>query len=59
VKVRLGDRVEAGMQVAELHVNSGKHLDEAIEKVRASLVIDDQGPGESELIHDRIRSGEE
>jgi hypothetical protein len=58
MKVRLGDRIEAGMHVAELHVNRREHLEEAIGKVRTSLVIDDQIPRASELIYDRIKSGE-
>jgi thymidine phosphorylase len=58
MKVRLGDRIEAGMQVAELHVNRREHLEEAIGKVRTSLAIDEQIPRASELIYDRIRSGE-
>lgn len=58
MKVRLGDRIEAGMVVAELHVNRRKHLEEAMEKVHGSLVVDERNPQPSKLIYDRIRSGE-
>ncbi|MBT8347788.1 MAG: thymidine phosphorylase [Desulfofustis sp.] len=59
VKVRLGDRIEAGMPVAELHVNRRDHLEAAVEKVRGSLTVDDQIPRAPELIYARIRSREE
>ena len=59
MKVRLGDRIEPGMVVAELHVNRRQHLEEAIDRVHRSLVVDGRTPPPSELIYDRIRSQEE
>ena len=59
VKVRLGDRIEAGMVVAELHINRTEHLEEAIAIVNGSMAIDELTPQPSELIYDRIRSGRE
>ena len=56
MKVRLGDRIEPGMVVAELHVNRRQHLEEAIDRVHRSLVVDGRTPQPSELIYDRIRS---
>ena len=59
MKVRLGDRIEAGMVVAELHVNRREYVEEAMEKVHGSLVVNEHSPQPSKLIYDRIRSGEE
>ena len=56
MKVRLGDRIEPGMVVAELHVNRRQHLEEAIDRVHRSLVVDGRTLQPSELIYDRIRS---
>ena len=56
MKVRLGDSIEPGMVVAELHVNRRQHLEEAIDRVHRSLVVDGRTPPPSELIYDRIRS---
>jgi thymidine phosphorylase len=58
VKVRVGDRIEAGMVMAELYVNRRDHLEAAIEKVHGSLTVDDRIPQEAELIYKRIRSRE-
>jgi pyrimidine-nucleoside phosphorylase len=58
VKVRVGDRIEAGMVMAELYVNRRDYLEAAIEKVHGSLTVDDRIPQEAELIYERIRSRE-
>jgi pyrimidine-nucleoside phosphorylase len=58
MRVRLGDRIEVGMPVAELHVNRREHLDKAIDKVLGSLAVDELTPPPAELIYDRIRGGE-
>ena len=59
MKVRLGDRLEPGMAVAELHVNRKQYLEEAIDMIHRSLVVDERTPLSSKLIYDRVRSGEE
>lgn len=57
MRVRLGDRIEVGMPVAELHVNRREHLEKAIDKILGSLAVDELTPPPAELIYDRIRGG--
>ena len=58
LKVRLGDRVEEGTELATLFVNRRNNLDAAIATIYGSVLLKDQAEEVPPLIHDRIRSRE-
>ncbi len=55
--VRLGDKVEKGEELVRLFVNHRRNLERATEKVRRSIVLDEERLEPPPLLHDLIRSG--
>lgn len=51
---RLGDFVDQGDILAQLHVNDTKNLDQVILRFQKALVIEDMPPNKNPLIHDTI-----
>lgn len=59
MRVRLGDQIGQGEELASLYVNRKDHLERAAEMVHRAVAVIDQPVALEPLIHDRIRSGED
>lgn len=55
MKVRIGDRVEIGQMLAELHVNDEKNLQSAIAYLKGAVKIGAEKPEPVKLIYSMIR----
>ena len=51
MKKRLGDRVSAGDELAVFHVNDEKNLDEAVNRFKKAIKIDDKTPEKLPLVY--------
>ncbi len=57
MRVRLGDRIEEGEEIARLFVNRKENLNLSANQVSGSISIGEEPVQLAPLIHDRIRSG--
>lgn len=54
MKKRIGDHVDKGEAIAELHVNSRENLEEVVERFKQAVKIEDHQSKKRELIKSRI-----
>ncbi|MCR5794863.1 MAG: pyrimidine-nucleoside phosphorylase [Solobacterium sp.] len=54
MKVRRGDRVEAGGVLADLYINDEKYLDDAVRLLQEAIVIDEEEPDERPMVYGLI-----
>lgn len=60
MRIRLGDRVDSGTPLAELHVNTNKNTPAVVERLKAAITIESTPRPQPQLIYARIsESGEE
>jgi len=57
MRVRCGERIEAGEPLCTLYVNNEKYLDDAIGLLQSAIVISEEKGEVAPMIYDIVRGG--